>query len=127
MRDLSRGFNSPFGVAVHQGRLFIADLGHGKVQTMTYCGLLGCPGGGSGLASGTSTIGSGFQQPWGVSTDSAGNLFVTDAGNHTVWEITAAGGYTTSTTLGSGYFVSPYGVAVDGKTETCTSRMFRTA
>jgi streptogramin lyase len=59
------------------------------------------------------TLGSGFNQPYGVAVDGSGNVFVADQGNNAVKEILTAGGYTTVNTLGSG-FINPVGVAVDG-------------
>jgi len=65
------------------------------------------------------TLGIGFHSPIGVALDGAGNVFVTDAGNNTVQEILAAGGYTTVNAVASAYtagggFYIPEGVVVDG-------------
>lgn len=57
-------------------------------------------------------IGSGFYQPYSVVIDGSGNLFVADYGNNAVKELTAASGYTITTTLGSG-LSHPSGLAVD--------------
>jgi gliding motility-associated-like protein len=59
----------------------------------------------------TLTLGSGFSKPTGVAVDAAGNVFVTDYGNHSVKEIPAGGG--APITIGSG-FISPNGLTVDG-------------
>ena len=59
------------------------------------------------------TLGGGFHQPTGLALDAAGNIFVSDLNNNTVYEILAAGGYTTINTLGGG-FNGPSTVAVDG-------------
>ena len=61
-----------------------------------------------------STLGSGFSQPIGVAVDGSGNVFVVDQGTSAVYEILAAGGYTTVNTLASGQIGSPNSVAVDG-------------
>jgi len=54
-----------------------------------------------------------------IAIDGKGNLFVADAGNNAVEELTAASGYTAVTTLASTYtkgggFKEPLGVALDG-------------
>jgi hypothetical protein len=52
-----------------------------------------------------------------VAVDGSGNLFVADGGNTGVYEVMAAGGYTTVNTLAAGFstpgFLFPTGVAVD--------------
>ena len=61
--------------------------------------------------------GSGFSfgQPTGVAMDGSGNLFVSDYTNDAVYEMLAAGGYTTINKLGgAATFGGPAGVAVDG-------------
>jgi uncharacterized protein (UPF0297 family) len=56
-----------------------------------------------------------FGQPASVAIDGDGNLFVADFGNDAVYEMLAAGGYTTVNTLGGGFaFGGPAGVALDG-------------
>jgi sugar lactone lactonase YvrE len=63
------------------------------------------------------TIGSGFNSPYGVAVDRAGNVFVADFNNNAVEEIVAVNGAVSSSstvnTIGSG-FGGPGGVAVDG-------------
>ena len=61
-----------------------------------------------------SALGGGFSQPYGVATDSSGNVYLADQANNTVRKIPA--GCVSSScvvTLGGG-FIEPYGVAVDG-------------
>lgn len=69
----------------------------------------------------TSVVGSGFNQPFGVTVDGKGNVFVADYGNNAVKEIMAGTGgaadgtvndSSTVTTVGSG-FNNPQCVAVD--------------
>ncbi len=56
-----------------------------------------------------------FGQPSGLAMDGSGNLFVSDFANDAVYEMLAAGGYTTVNTLGGGFaFGGPSGVALDG-------------
>jgi len=56
------------------------------------------------------TIGTGFNTPYGIATDAAGNVYVADANNNLVKKIPAGGG--TSVVIGSG-FTTPTGVSVD--------------
>ena len=63
-----------------------------------------------GLAESSVTLGSGFNQPFGVTVDAAGNIFVADAGDNTIKRMDANGNNIVS--LGSG-FSFPNGVAVD--------------
>ncbi len=59
------------------------------------------------------TLGGGFHGPTGIALDAVGNIFVADLNNNTVYEMLAAGGYTTIKTLGGG-FDGPSTVAIDG-------------
>jgi large repetitive protein len=59
------------------------------------------------------TLGGGFHEPTGLALDAGGNIFVADLNDNTVYEIPAAGGYTTIKTLGGG-FDGPSTVAIDG-------------
>jgi len=56
------------------------------------------------------TIGSGFNGPYGVAVDSSGYIFVADTFNSQIVKMNADG--TNQTNIGSGFF-SPFGVAVD--------------
>ena len=60
------------------------------------------------------TLGSGFgfNLPGLVALDGNGNLFVGENSSHQLYELPAAGGYSTVNTLGSG-FANPGGVAID--------------
>ena len=104
VNTLGGGFDGPEGIAVDEsGNVFVADTMNSAVEKIPY----GC------LASScVETLGSGFLYPSGVAVDAGGNVLVADPNNHMVYEILAAGGYTTVNTLGSG-FQNPFGVAVD--------------
>jgi DNA-binding beta-propeller fold protein YncE len=77
------------------------------------------------------TLGSGFNQPAGVSVDAAGDVFVADYGNSAVKEIVAVNGSIPATNptinlLGSG-FSHPYGVAVDAAGDVFVADTFNNA
>ena len=60
-------------------------------------------------------IGSGFTAPAGVAVDGSGNVFVADSAKAKVYEVLAAGFYTTVKSLGGSFaFSAPGGVALDG-------------
>jgi len=56
------------------------------------------------------TVGAGFNTPYGIAVDAAGNIYVADANNNQIKKIPAAGG--SPVVIGSG-FATPTGVAVD--------------
>ncbi|GAB4029185.1 NHL domain-containing protein [Spirosoma gilvum] len=122
--------NSPTGVSVDgSGNLYIADsqnnrirkvLASGTIATVAGDGTAGF-GGDSGLA-----ITASLNNPFGISVDGSGNLFIADASNHRIRMVTAGGiistvagdgtaGYNgdsaSATTLS---LYSPKGVATDG-------------
>ncbi len=83
-------FNYPLSVtADNSGNLFVADSGDFTIRKVaadgtnwvvsTIAGVAGVSGSSDGT--GTNAL---FAQPWGATVDSAGNLFVTDAGSSTI-------------------------------------------
>jgi len=121
-------FYFPRGVAVDQsdGSVYVVDMGNHRIQkfdtsTNVLPQLLTKWGGSSepGHASSPLAQEAGqLRSPWGVAVDSAGDVFVTDAGNHRIEKfdkegnfITQWGGYGN----GEGQFNFPYGIGVDAK------------
>jgi len=126
-------FYFPHGMAVdNQGNVYVSDAGNHTIRrlqpvdtnwlTTTIAGQAGNPGGTD--ATGTNAQ---FNSPAGIAVDGAGNLYVADAGNATIREISPTGGNWVVTTIsgqagnpGVAYGVGtnaqyelPYGIAVD--------------
>ncbi len=120
-------FNYPGGVATDSAEnLYVADNGNYTIRKITPAGVVTTVAGLAGLGGSADGTGSAalFYRPWGVATDSGGNLYVADTGNHTIRKITPAGAVTTIAGLAglvgsadgtgsSARFYSPSGVATD--------------
>jgi streptogramin lyase len=121
-------FSDPSGVATDtRGNVFVADTGNNTIRKITPAGVVTTLAGSEGeRGSGADGTGSAarFYGPAGVSTDSAGNVYVADTGNHTIRRITPAGVVTTvagspgliGSADGAGSaarFNRPRGVAID--------------
>ncbi len=105
------------GVAVDRatGDIYVTDgfpeRTSGIVQKFNASGVLQLAWGTSGTGSGQFLNGAG-----GVAVDSAGNVYVTDLGNHRVEKFTSGGIFTTSwggSGTGNGQFGGPEGIAID--------------
>lgn len=91
-------FLNPTGVAVDAaGTIYLADGGDHTVRKITASGVVTTLAGGSGQggsADGTGTAAR-FVYPYAIAVDAAGNVYVTDIGNHNIRKITAGGVTTT--------------------------------
>src|SRR5713226_2278474 len=124
---VGRRFSVLSGVATDSaGNVYVADAGNHTIRKITPAGVVTTLAGTAG--SGGSADGAGaaarFNQPFGIATDSAGNVYVADTFNHTIRKITPAGVVTTLAgtagihgsadgTGAAGCFNSPEGVATD--------------
>ncbi len=121
-------FNSPRSIAIDRlGNLYVADSGNHTIRKIVISSGVVSTLAGTALSSG-SVDGLGavarFNTPLGVVTDSAGNVYVADTGNHTIRKITPAGEVSTVVgVVGSAGFApgflpgqlrSPTGVAISG-------------
>jgi sugar lactone lactonase YvrE len=120
-------FNHPIGLAVDAaGNLFIADEVNDTIRKVTPAGVVSTIAGDPGVAGGFDGTGSvvRFNIPSGTAVDSAGNIYVADAGNSAIRMIAPSGLVSTF----AGYigipgsvdgvgtnarFIEPQGIAID--------------
>ena len=107
-------FSTPFGIAVDTaGNIFVADAGTHIIRKVTSAGVVTTIAGSANFSGTTNGTGSAarFTNPYGVTVDSLGNVFVADQGNGLIRKVTSAGVVTTL--AGPTGMTGPYGVAVD--------------
>jgi DNA-binding beta-propeller fold protein YncE len=118
-------FNEPIGIAVDAGgNLYVADSDNYTIRKITAEGVVSTIAGKAGTqgsVDGTGTAAT-FSEPFGITVDSSGNLYVADSYNSIIRKITPVGVVTTLAggTLGSSDgtgtavgFDGPSGIAVD--------------
>jgi DNA-binding beta-propeller fold protein YncE len=121
-------FYFPRGVAVDQedGAVYIVDMGNHRIQkfdtsTNVLPQLLTKWGGSSVAGHASSSLAQEAGQlrsPWGITIDGAGDVYVTDTGNHRIEKFDREGNFITQWGgfgNGGGQFNFPYGIAVDAK------------
>jgi uncharacterized protein YjiK len=120
-------FNSPIGVATDgAGNVYVGDTGNHTIRKITAAGVVSTLAGTAGLTGSTDATGAAasFNEPQGVATDSAGNIYVADNRNHTIRKITPAGAVSTVVGVAGqmgfapgalpGRLARPYGLAASG-------------
>ncbi|MGW3567992.1 NHL repeat-containing protein [Streptomyces sp. NPDC000941] len=121
--------NSPFGLAVdRQGNLYIADRYNHRVRKVTPDGIITTIAGNGEagyISDGGPAVATRLSLPPDVAVDDAGNVYITDFGNHRVRKVTPAGVITTVAGNGEAGYISdggpavatrlnyPHGIAVD--------------
>lgn len=119
-------FRRPTGIAVDStGNVYVTDRDNHLIRKITPQGVVSTlAGSGSSGSVDAAGINASFNTPFGITTDSTGNVFVADYGNHTIRRITPTGVVTTiagkagstGTTNGVGAcarFNSPAAIAFD--------------
>lgn len=124
------GLNTPQGITMDTfGNLYVTNRGDNTIKKITPTGTISTIAGLAGSAGSSDGLGSAalFNNPWGITADAAGNLYVVDQGNNTIRKLTNNSGvYTVSTIAGlagsagssdglgsAALFNNPTGIAVD--------------
>lgn len=123
-------FYGPQGIAVdNAGFLYVSDTANATIRKITAAGVVSTFAGLAGNVNSFDGTGTNAQffQPEGVAVDNGGNVYVTDAWNHTIRKITPAGIVSTLAGLAENHggrdgstnkarFNRPAGIAVDSAT-----------
>jgi uncharacterized protein (TIGR03437 family) len=108
--------SNPAGVALDgAGKIYIADTGHNRVRKVSLDGTITTV---AGNGSSTTALGDGGQateatvsRPAGIAVDSAGNLYIADAGHNRIRRVSTAGIITTVAGNGSAAYSGDGGLA----------------
>jgi sugar lactone lactonase YvrE len=119
-------FDGPWGLAFdNAGNLYVADSGNHLIRIMSPGGVVTAfaGSGSAGSSDSTTALFASFRFPLGVTTDTAGNVYVADWGNHTIRKISggrvttlAGSAGTADSTDGTGTtarFDNPRSIAAD--------------
>jgi len=105
-------FNMPCGIAIDTaGNLYVADYSNHRIRKITPAGnVTTLAGSTQGFTDGQGTTAR-FYNPTDIAIDTAGNLYVTDQGNHRIRKITPSGNVTTFAGNGTNGSVDGQGTA----------------
>jgi streptogramin lyase len=122
----NNSFRNPSGITIDsEGTLYVADYGNHRIRKISPTGVVTSPYGSPqlGYSDSASPAIARFNDPFGLTFDSSGNMYVADTGNHRIRKITPAGVVTTVAGNGSTGFLNgtgtnaqingPRGIAVD--------------
>jgi sugar lactone lactonase YvrE len=122
-------FRSPTAACTDSiGNLYVSDTGNHTIRKITPDGMVSTLAGTAGSSGTTNGTGAAarFKEPRGLAIDSAGNLFVADAGNQTIRKITPAGVVSTFAG-GAGVAASTDGTGTAARFKTPTGLAFDSA
>lgn len=90
-------FRYPHGITFSGGALYVTDFQNSVIRKITLDGTVTTVAGAAEQAGSVDGPGlrARFKQPAGISSDSSGNLYVTDSGNYTIRKISPGGDVTT--------------------------------
>jgi uncharacterized protein (TIGR03437 family) len=112
-------FNLPYGLATDlAGNLYVADLGNNRVRRIAPDGTIATVAGGGVQAvalDGSPATGVSLLTPRNVTTDAAGNLYVSEFSGHRVRKVTADGKIWTAAGTGIAGFWGDGGLAVNAQ------------
>ncbi|MCL2626222.1 MAG: NHL repeat-containing protein [Cystobacterineae bacterium] len=125
-------FNNPWGITIDNrtGNLYVADTENHRIRRVTPAGVVSTFAGSGPIGKGNGDFADGnaltvarFKSPYGITVDSAGNLYVADSDNNRIRKVTPEG--VVSTLAGDGVaefrdgagsaarFYHPRGIAAD--------------